>query len=56
MTFDGDLSRMSGLADRLADLANVPSRAARAVAFDLEGFVRGEFVVWVPAKGEEVEA
>ena len=52
MTFDGDLSRMSGLADRLADLANVPSRAARAVAFDLEGFVRGEFAEGVDPYGD----
>ena len=52
VTFDGDLSRMSGLADRLADLANVPSRAARAVAFDLEGFVRGEFAEGVDPYGD----
>lgn len=41
--WNGDLSRMGDLADRVADLATVPSRAARAVAFEVEGFMQAEF-------------
>ena len=43
MSFSGDLSAMSHLADRIADLASVPFRAAKRVAFDLEGFLQAEF-------------
>jgi len=39
----GDIEAVGHLADRVADLANVPSRAAKAVAFDLEGFLQDEF-------------
>jgi Phage virion morphogenesis family len=34
---------MGHLADRLGDLANVPARASRTVAFELEGFLAEEF-------------
>lgn len=39
MGWDGDLSAMGQLANRVADLARVPSRAARHVAGDLEDLI-----------------
>lgn len=44
MSFDGDISQIGQLADRVADLSTVPSRAARGVAFELDGFLQDEFV------------
>ena len=43
MTWTGDISRMGHLADRVADLAEVPSRASAAIARDLEGLIADEF-------------
>jgi phage gpG-like protein len=43
MTWTGDISRMGALADRLGDLARVPSRVAARVADDLEAEVQAEF-------------
>jgi hypothetical protein len=41
--WSGDISQMSHLADRIADLSTVPARASKAVAFELEGFLQQEF-------------
>ena len=43
MTWDGDISRMGALSDRVADLAEVPSRAAARIASELEDLIHGEF-------------
>jgi hypothetical protein len=43
MGWNGDISRMGKLADRIADLAAVPSRAARRVAESIEELVQEEF-------------
>ena len=43
MTWSGDITRMGHLADRVADLAEVPSRASAAIARDLEGLIADEF-------------
>ena len=43
MSWTGDISRMGHLADRVADLAEVPSRASAAIAGDLEGLIQDEF-------------
>jgi hypothetical protein len=43
MTWDGDISRMGKLADRVADLARVPSRVAARVAGDLRDLIEQEF-------------
>jgi hypothetical protein len=43
MGFDGDISAMGRLADRVADLSEVPSRASKRVAFKLESFLEEEF-------------
>lgn len=43
MTWDGDISRMGALSDRVADLAEVPSRAAARIASELEDLIQGEF-------------
>lgn len=43
MGWDGDISRMGQLADRIADLAEVPSRVAAVVAPELEGLIDDEF-------------
>jgi hypothetical protein len=39
----GDISKMGQLADRIADLADVPARASKAVTFEIEGFLQEEF-------------
>ena len=54
--WNGDISQMGRLADRIADLAEVPSRASKAVSFEIEGFLQDEFdagrdpygSAWVP--------
>jgi len=43
MSWDGDISRMGQLADRVADLASVPSRASAKIARELEGLIQEEF-------------
>ncbi len=43
MTWNGDISQMGQLADRIADLASVPSRVARRVGERLEGAIAEEF-------------
>jgi hypothetical protein len=43
LSWDGDISRMGHLADRVADLAEVPSRASKAIADDLSGLIQDEF-------------
>lgn len=43
MTWTGDISKMGALADRLADLAAVPSRVSAAVSADLAALVQDEF-------------
>ena len=43
MGWDGDISRMGKLADRIADLASVPSRAARRVSDEIAGLIEEEF-------------
>jgi hypothetical protein len=43
MGWDGDISAMGRLADRVADLASVPARAARRVSRDLSVFIQDEF-------------
>jgi morphogenesis family protein len=48
MTWDGDISRMGKLADRLHDLAGVPSRASQKIAFRLNDLLLEEF-----EKGED---
>lgn len=48
MGWTGDISGMGRLADRLADLARVPSRAAARVSKEIEGLIVSEF-----AEGED---
>ena len=43
MGWEGDISRMGQLADRLADLAGVPSRAAAKVSRELDALIVEEF-------------
>lgn len=43
MTWDGDISKIGELADRLGDLARVPSIAAERVAHELEDLIQAEF-------------
>ena len=43
MTWQGDLSRMSGLVDRIGDLARIPSRVATAVSRQLADAIHHEF-------------
>ena len=43
MSWDGDISRMGQLAQRVADLGSVPSRAAGRIARELEGLLEEEF-------------
>lgn len=43
MTWDGDISRMGQLAQRIGDLARVPSRAAAAVSRELGDLIEEEF-------------
>lgn len=43
MSWSGDISEIGHLADRVADLAQVPSRAARRVARELEDEIQAEF-------------
>jgi hypothetical protein len=43
MTWDGDISRMGALADRVADLAEVPSRVSARVAPEIALLIQGEF-------------
>jgi hypothetical protein len=43
MPLEGDISRMGQLAERVADLASVPSRASKRLAVELEGLVEEEF-------------
>lgn len=43
MGFTGDIDAVGHLADRISDLASVPSRAAGAVSFELEVFIQDEF-------------
>lgn len=43
MTWTGDISRIGKLADRLADLAAVPSRVSAAVSADLAALVQDQF-------------
>jgi Phage virion morphogenesis family len=43
MPWDGDISRMGQLADRIADLATVPSAVAAKVAVEIEGLIEKEF-------------
>lgn len=63
MGWSGDISRMSHLADRVADLAEVPSRAAKRVSAELEGLLQEEFdaghdpygTAWKPIEAETAE-
>ena len=56
MGWDGSIEDMGQLADRIADLAEVPARASKAVSFEIEGFLQEEFdagrdpygSAWVP--------
>ena len=43
MTWTGDITRMGHLADRVADLAEVPSRASAVIAAELEELIQDEF-------------
>jgi len=43
MTWSGDISEMGALADRVADLAEVPSRVAAKVSSELEDLIQAEF-------------
>jgi hypothetical protein len=43
MGWNGDISRMGKLADRIRDLAEVPSRAAKKVSAQLAGLLQQEF-------------
>ena len=43
MGFAGDIAAMGQLAERCADLATVPSRAAKRVAVELGGLIESEF-------------
>lgn len=43
MAWNGDISKMGKLADRVADLAEVPSRAAKKVSAKLAEFIDLEF-------------
>lgn len=43
MTWSGDLSQMGKLADRLADLAAIPSRVSARVAPEIEALIQDEF-------------
>ena len=43
MTWNGDISRMGKLKDRLADLAGVPSRVAREVSGEIAELLQAEF-------------
>jgi hypothetical protein len=43
MSFVGDIGAMGQLAQRVADLASVPSRASRRVATELTGLIEEEF-------------
>lgn len=63
MSWDGDISRMGKLADRLADLAGVPSRAAARVSRELDHLIRDEFdagadpygTAWKPLASATIE-
>lgn len=60
MPWDGDISRMGQLADRIADLASVPSRASKRVSQGIEGLLQEEFdagqdpygTAWQPLQDE----
>jgi hypothetical protein len=41
--WDGDISKMGQLAQRVANLARVPSRAARRIATEIAGLIEEEF-------------
>lgn len=43
MGWSGDISKMGQLAQRVADLATVPSRASRRVATEIAGLIEEEF-------------
>lgn len=43
MAWSGDISQMSRLQDRIADLANVPSRVAREVSDEIGELMQAEF-------------
>lgn len=43
MTWDGDISQMGQLAQRVADLGQVPSRASKRVSSELTDVIRMEF-------------
>jgi hypothetical protein len=43
MTWSGDISKMGKLADRIADLASVPSRVSAVVAPQIEALIQDEF-------------
>ena len=43
MTWDGDISQMGQLVERLSDLAEVPSRAAKRVSRDIAELIQEEF-------------
>lgn len=51
MTFTGDLSAMSHLADRVGDLARVPSRVAARVSGELATLLDDEFSAGVDPYG-----
>ena len=51
MTWDGDISGMGQLAERVADLAEVPARVAAKVAPEIEGLIGGEFDAGVDPYG-----
>jgi hypothetical protein len=43
MTWRGDIGGMGRLADRIEDLARIPSRAAATVALELEALIEAEY-------------
>jgi hypothetical protein len=43
VSWNGDISQMGHLADRIADLAEVPSRAAKRVSLELVALLQEEF-------------
>ncbi len=51
----GDIDGMGGLADRLADLASIPSRIARDVADDLNDLMEDGFAAGQDAYGRAWE-
>lgn len=55
MTWDGDISRMGQLADRIADLASVPARASRRVARELHDLVEEQFAAGADPYGNAYE-